>query len=395
MSTKTKHTLEWCGDSPVAGAVQKGYDKILLPMANDFDIDIVLTVCHGHRNFIQEMDYDKFYIYAMVTPDIVEVEQKRITGFDIGEKFQELTGGQRDYLEIKGKVPKGVEVITDDKDKPMALLYDATLYFLNDFVHCENQISLDSSILTLKYVIDKATQTEELMRMLKAGAEEKGKRSLEQALQKQFKDRLKKENLQLKSATELYNNYMVNINESQKKIISTEAIINIVKNNINEIPKQIDKRWIATKKLANSKMYENMSFQRTYIKGITTPVFLEENGRIYKFGKFEVILGFDGVIKINSLDKFSGVSKDHPHISGGNPCWGNMNGAPQKRIAESEFDIAFVEIYAFLKHYSLEGSPYLTIDHWPTISKKEYEEIKNSSDEKASTEKEKVEVKDE
>lgn len=376
--SNARHNVIWSGDEPPAGAVKKAYDELLEPMANDFDIDISMTVCHGKRELVPEMDFDKFYIFGMMTPDIVDCERDKIQELTFGGNKVKIEGGQSDILKITGTIPDTIDVISDDNGVAIAMVYEASLYFLTDFCHCKNKEQLDKSLITFKYIVDQATKTDELFRALKAGAEDKGKRALQHALSKQFKDRLKKEESALSSALGLYDKYTVNLTDAQRKIIATQAIITAIKENIGSVPTALTKKWDATKKLEGSKMYESISFQRNCVKGTTVPIYIEEKKQWYRIGKFEIVLNFDGNIKINSLFHDRGVSQDHPHVSGGNPCWGNMNGEPQKRIAESEFDVAFVEIYTFLCHYSQEGGPYANISHWPKVSKKEMEDEKAS-----------------
>jgi hypothetical protein len=365
----------WSGEEPPAGAVKNAYDELTEPMSKDFDIDINLVICHGKRELVPEMDFEKFYIFAMMAPEGLEVERDKHKELVIGGKRWKMDGGQADYLKVIGEMPESMSVVNDEAGTPLAIIHDASLYFLNDFPHCKNQEQLNRSLATFRYVIDEATKTDELFRALKAGAEEKGKRALEHALSRQFKDRLKKEESALTSAQGLYEKYTVNLTDAQRKIIATQAIISAIKENIEHVPKALQKKWDSVKKLEGSRMYESISFQRNCVKGITTPIYFEYGGKWYKFGKYEVVLSFDGNIKINSLFRERGIAQDHPHITGGNPCWGNMNGEPQKRIAESEFDVAFVEIYSFLNHYSQEGGPYANISNWPTFNKEDVDKI--------------------
>lgn len=366
-----KHNVVWSGDEPPAGAVKKTYDELLEPMAADFDVDINLVVCHGKKELIPEMDFDKFYIFAMIVPESISVERDKLKELVIGGKKWNMDGGQADILKITSDLPKGTELIKDEAGTPIGVVHDASLYFLNDFPHCKSQEQLDRSIATFKYIVDQATKTDELFKALKAGAEEKGRRALEHALSKQFKDRLTKEESALTSAEGLYEKYITNLTDAQRKIIATKAIITAIQQNIDYVPEALDKKWDSVKKLEGTKMYESISFQRSCVKGITAPIYFEYEKKWYNFGKYEIVLSFDGNIRINSLFTDRGVAQDHPHVSSGNPCWGNMNGEPQKRIAESEFDVAFVEIFTFLNHYSKDGGPYATIDRWPVVSEEE------------------------
>jgi len=378
MSESKKYQIKYSGDGTPSTKVKSSYDKLLKELANDFEIDIEIVICHGKYDYIPaELDFEKFYIFAQLVPDIMESKNKKISKLQLGDKELEVTGGQSDSLVIKGNIPKDVTVITDSNDQQVAIVYDASLYILNDFIHCHSKPELDSSIEVFKYIINEATKTPELITALKSGAEEKGRRSLEMALKKQFKERLKKEKIQLDSSEKLIDNYTQEITKASRKIISTQSIIKAIHNNLEDIPISLEKKWNSTKRLEETLIFESVSFQRNSVKAVTTPIFITENKAIHQLGKFEIILEFNGNIRIMSLWPDRGPGQQHPHVSAdGRPCWGNLSGELPKRIAESEFDVAFVEIHTFLCHYSLEGGPYADISNWPVATAEQLEMLK-------------------
>ena len=148
-----------------------------------------------------------------------------------------------------------------------------------------------------------------------------------------------------------------------RKVFSGERIITAIQNNINDVPKALGKTWLEIQRMNGSKMYEKISFMKTGLKAITTPIVIKHGGIFYQMGKYEVLLNFDGNTKIYSLEN-KAKSNPHPHISNGQPCWGNMAGLMPKYIGSSEFGIALMTVYEFLAHYD-SASPYTTIDHWP------------------------------
>lgn len=364
-------SVKYSGNAVPSTYVKKEYDKELVKMANDWQINTEVITCHGDAsNIPPEMDFDKFYIFAQMAPDVIKTKKSKIKELTMGGKKYAITGGQQDILEIEGEIPAGMNVIKDETGINIAIVYDSSLYFLSDFIHCHNNEELATSLATFMWVVNEATKTPDLMKALKSGAEEKGKRILENVLQKLFKASLKKEQLQLESSIKLVNEYMTNLVTAQRKILSTQAIIGAIQKNILDVPTALEKKWNSTKKLAGTSLYETISFQRSCVKGVTTPIFVKESGTWYNLGKFEVVLSFDGNVKIHSLFEKRGPAQDHPHVSGGTPCWGNMSGELPKRLAESEFDVAFVEVHTFLSHYSREGGPYATIDKWPAVTDK-------------------------
>jgi len=379
MSEGKKYQVKYSGDGTPSTKVRAIYDPLIQELANDFQIDIEIITCHGNRAYVpQEMDFEKFYILAQMSPDICEVSADTLKKITIGGKEITVSGGQTDTLKLAKPIPSGMTVVSDDNGQELACVYDATLYFLNDFIHCHNEKELENSMEMFKYVLNEATKTPELLRALKSGAEEKGKRSLESALKKQFAERLKKERIQLDSASKIIDNYTQELTKASRKVISTQAIIEAIQRNLEDIPAALDKKWASTKKLEGGHLFESVSFQKNSVKAITTPIFVKEKKLWYQMGKFEITLTFDGNVRIMSMWPERGPQQQHPHVNGdGRPCWGNLSGELPKRIAESEFDVAFVEIHTFLCHYSQEGGPYANISNWPQATPEQIEMLKS------------------
>jgi len=375
--SKKKYQIKYSGDGAPSMKVRAKYDPMVQELADDFEIDIEIITCHGQRSFMPaEMDFDKFYIFAQLAPDVCKIKNTKIKKLTFGEKEFKITGGQLDIISLEEPKAQDVTLITDSTGKEIAAVYEASLYFLSDFIHCHNESELKSSIETFKYVINEATKTPELLKSLKSGAEEKGKRSLEIALKKQFKERLKKENIQLESASKIIDNYTQELTKASRKIISSQSIISSIRENLKEIPAALDKKWESTKKLEGGNLFESINFQRNAVKAITTDIFVEEKGIWYQLGKFEITLEFEGNVRIMSLWPERGSACQHPHVAeDGKPCWGNLSGELPKRIAESEFDVAFVEVHTFLSHYSQEGGPHAHINNWHTATKEQIEAI--------------------
>lgn len=373
--SKKKYQIKYNGDGMPSMNVKKVYDKAIQELADDFEIDIEVFTCHGNRGFMpQEMDFEKFYIFAQMAPEIFSVKNSTMDKLVFGDEEVKITGGQIDILSIIEPRPKDAQIICDSKGKEIAIVHDASLYFLSDFIHCASKEELDASIATFKYVMNEATKTPELLRALKSGAEEKGKRSLEAALKKQFTERLKKEKIKLESASKIIDNYTTELTKASRTIISTQSIIQAIQNNLEEIPGALEKKWESTKRLEGGNLFESISFQRNAVKGITTNIFVQEKKIWYQMGKFEITLEFGGNVRIMSMWPERGPVQQHPHVNtDGRPCWGNLSGELPKRIAESEFDVAFVEVHTFLCHYSQEGGPHANINNWPQATTEQVE----------------------
>lgn len=374
------------GDS-VSKQVQSYYSKNLSKLAANYDTDITLFNCHGRWDIVpKELNFDTFYIYVQLLPKVCEgIKKDKIDGYTIGGKelkFIKKEGTtdsqscpQGDTLSY-AKLGDGCHPIVDEKGKTMAVVYDGALYFLNDFIHCRNKEELEISSTIFDYVMNYAVNKTDVLRYLKAGVEEKSKRALEAALKSQFTTRLDKEIIQLKAAKDTITQYEKGITEAVRKVTATEKIVEAIKTNMNDIPSALQKTWIEIDKMKNTDTYTTISFMRTGIKAITTPIIINYNKKKYKMGRYEVLLGFDGSTKIHALEKPENCGgTDHPHVSSGNVCWGNFSGYIPKLIGSSQFDVALTQIYTFLCHYDA-ASPYRKLEDWPLVEEKKEKETK-------------------
>ena len=366
-------TVMFIGDQ-ISKQPQAYYEKMLQVYADKWDTDIVICICHGRYEAVpSELSFDKLYIYAQLLPKDFEnlkkstVKSYKINGKELvfpvkADSAQQCPQG--DTISFTG-APKEAEILEDDNHVPIAAIYDGGIYILNDFIHSRGKSELDTGIFLLQYVLEYADKKTKILSHLKSGVEEKSKRALEYALKSQFSVRLDKEILQLKAAKETIEAYTKSIVEAQRKVISTEKIVDAIRMNIKNVPTALEKTWKSLDRMNNSIGYSNISFTKSGLKAITTPIVIKYKSIDYDIGRFNVSLGFDGTCKIINLDHKIEVY-DHPHINDGNVCWGNFSGWIPKLVGSSEFDVALDQIYTFLCHYD-NGSPYKHIESWQPV----------------------------
>lgn len=378
--------VQFVGDQ-ISKQPQALYEKMLKPIADKCDSDIVVIICHGRYEVVpQEMSFDKMYVFVQLLPKEFEgIKKTAVKGFKINKEElifpvkEDKTPGaspcpQGDSLTYT-KAPQRAVVVPDDNGETMAVILDSNLYIVNDFIHSRNKADFEVGAKELEYILAKATELG-WIDSIKCGVEEKSKRALETALRQQFSQRLEKELVQLKAARDTVIQYEKGITDATRKIMSTEKIVESIRRNIDDVPTALDKTWKSLARMDSSKTYSTISYMKSGIKAITTPVVIEWKGKEYDMGRFEVTLGYDGNCRIHNLDKAI-EHLDHPHISSGAVCWGNFAGWIPKLIGSSEFDVALDQIYTFLCHYD-SGSPYKGIEAWPLVKKpKQAEEIKN------------------
>ena len=358
------------------------YDKYVRDLAEKYDIDIVFSVCHGKQEAVPvEMSFDKVYIFSQLLPKEFEgVRKSHIKGFVMNgkevlfsvkeDKDNPSNQGpcpQGDYMTFE-RAPERAIIIRDDNETPMAVILDGNLYVMNDFNHSRSKIDFEVGTEEFEYIWDKAMRAG-IVSMVKDGLEEKCKRSLAQALKTQYTQRLEKELVQRKAAADTISAYEKNIMDGTRKLITTDRIIDAIRANIADTEKALNKTWKSLDKMKGSATWSTISFTKTGIKAVSTPITCKVASNIYDFGRFEASLNYDGTCKITCLDRKIDGKYDHPHILDGQVCWGNFVGHIPKLIGQSEFDVALDLIYTFLGNYDDAGA-YRKIDYWPKVAAK-------------------------
>jgi len=375
MATK-KNKIQFMGD-PIGKKIQSYYDKILNEYAKLMETDIVMILCHGdYGKLPANMDFEKFYIFVQLLPrDFEGIGRSKIKEFKINNSIMTLPVNaeiqdvcpQGDSLKFS-KAPKEAYIIEDGNKQPMAAVYDSGLYIMNDFIHCRGQKELESSEKTFHYIMKEMLEKSEIIKYFKSSIEEKSKRTLQSILKELLSKSLDKEKIHLRATKDTINQYEKGIVDCSRKIMAAERMVLAIKNNINDIPSTMSKKWGEISRLNKSKSYENISFMKTGIKGVTTPIIIKHKGKEYDMGKYEVILTFDGKTAINKVNPKENENVSHPHVNNGVPCWGNMAGVLPRYIGSTDFDMAFLTAHEFLSHYD-EGSPYRKIENWPLVNK--------------------------
>jgi len=380
-----KKNVTFSGD-PVSKQVKTTYEDVLSKYAKELDTDIELVLCHANYDKVpRDLNFDKLYIFAQLLPKTFEgVSKSRISYFQINKEKLELpvkketasACPQGDSLRFSK--PSGeTYVINDSANQPIAVVEDCSLYILNDFVHSRSKAELEISLKVFHFIMKETIIKSNLMKYMKSGIEEKSKRALKEALKVQFISRLEKEKIQLKAAADTMSQYSKGIVECQRKVLAGEKIIIAIQNNLKDIPVALDKKWAAINKLSSSNIFENISFMRTGIRAISTPIVIKHGSKEYDMGRYEVILGFNGETKIDGIDpqNSTGDATCHPHVRHSKPCWGNMAGTLPKLIGSSEIDVALVMVHTFLSNYD-SASPYKNIESWPIKGAKKKSKVK-------------------
>ena len=109
------------------------------------------------------------------------------------------------------------------------------------------------------------------------------------------------------------------------------------------------------------KWYTEIEFGDTYIVAYTDKIYIENYGAKYYIGKFKVTIKLDGTVRFQNEDNPYESDTDHPHVSGGIPCLGNIKTIIPKMINDGDFLGLLTICHQFLTTYNEEG-PYTPVE---------------------------------
>ena len=112
-------------------------------------------------------------------------------------------------------------------------------------------------------------------------------------------------------------------------------------------------------KLVDQNKFTHFTMHSDCVKGYTSDIILN---KIYRIGKFEIVIYLDGRIKCNNQTN-KRDDYDHPHVNFGDPCWGNVNKSIPEMIRNLQFPVIFDFMHAFLSTYNSKN-PYLRVESW-------------------------------
>jgi hypothetical protein len=110
-------------------------------------------------------------------------------------------------------------------------------------------------------------------------------------------------------------------------------------------------------------LYQSIRVDGEKLIAKTYEVSINYDGSSYEIGEFEIKIDLPtGDLDIKNLThEVDGY--EHPHISGGKPCLGNIGNGVIRMLAEFELFGALQIIHRFLHSYNPD-SPYHKIEHW-------------------------------
>ena len=97
----------------------------------------------------------------------------------------------------------------------------------------------------------------------------------------------------------------------------------------------------------------------------TQPIRIDWDDIPHKIGDFKIRLGWNGDVDLENIHNYGeSVVYDHPHITRGQPCLGNVQEGVAKLVGEFQFAAAVDVIINFLQTYDPKEA-WKKIENWP------------------------------
>jgi hypothetical protein len=106
--------------------------------------------------------------------------------------------------------------------------------------------------------------------------------------------------------------------------------------------------------LLSSPDFTSIEFEGNRIVVRTVPIEIVHDGIVYEMGRYSIVITSSRVIRMTALDHSS--RRDHPHLSEGYPCLGNIAETVSDLLARNEFGLLLPLLVEFLRSYYPEGA---------------------------------------
>jgi len=343
-----------------------------LSRKTELGINFEVTYNDNHGGEIDSQLDRRVNVYVFGTPFAVTssmvLEKVKIRGEEIP-----LKEGQQDCLNIGEKLTDltltYLKPIKDENKVVIGLVENNNIFIPFDLFHGIETYGTDGKnamkivefilaeatkyIVTDKSKIDDKIENMPIMEYVKGIIENCGK----------FVDKKKKEKESVESSLQSISRNMV---VEERRLLEIQHFLDFALSEKDEAS-LLKKNRNAIHGLLKAG-YTNIKWTGNTLKANTRPIPIVFRGKEFMLGGYEITITTEGQIKvINKKNKIAG--HDHPHISNGTPCWGNLGKSVSKLIAQFEFVPVLDIVLTYLSSYNPKDA-YRKLGHWAPDAKK-------------------------
>lgn len=106
--------------------------------------------------------------------------------------------------------------------------------------------------------------------------------------------------------------------------------------------------------LLNNPDFTSIRFGQSMVEVETVPIEIEHEGTIYLMGRYSITVSSSRNVRMHSLDHNG--DRDHPHLSNGEPCYGNISETVSELLAQNNYGDLLPLLVEFLRSYYPSGA---------------------------------------
>jgi len=349
-----------------AKALGKELVEILEKLSYDTELAVNFEIPHGERaDSILDRQVN-IYIYSTPFEDMALAE---LASVKIGSDVFTLPEGQSDSFDLekhtKGLTNAYLKPIMDGNKKTIALVDNNNIYISFDLFHKINTNTdrAKQSLRVFQYVIDEARKhlltdkkkiEQRILEMPILGYV----RGVIENSGKMYEKKQKERDSVQKSLDSIHRNLVVELRRSEE--INSFLQCGLYQHDEKKLMDKYTKPLLGLLKHG----YTSLNWTGSTLKAKTDPIAIEFKGKKFMLGGYDITITTDNQITIKNM-KNPQSSYDHPHVSNGRPCWGNIGTSASKLVAQFEFVPLLDIILTYLSAYN-PGDAYHKLGNWST-----------------------------
>lgn len=330
-------------------------------------VDIYASNPHGHSSTVETEEgklYIRFWSYCKNGKMRKQSEEKRFGIY--------TDGGQEDCFSGE---PTGLPIF-DDNGILAADVVGGTMFVLFDLPHGNNaEVFLEKIMERFPKDSKDAEALESRLAEWKKTQEERQKKEYvtyrNQHIEVQ-KDTLRNEVRQGENT----------IKDCQQKIVKAVRAMRDANehlkllSNVENLESSYVEEW---EKLNHMPGVEQVTFdaeESVISVFLSEPIHIAHNEKVYDIGKFRIDIDSDnGNVTAHNLTRQLGDTYDHPHVSDGDCCFGDISDGIAQLLGNYEYMALVTVMIRYLNSYN-DDNPYANIENFPILGESEKEEEK-------------------
>ena len=308
----------------------------------------------------------KVNILAYTTPEASSEGCTSIKNIKI--KGQNYTIQDKSQRIILDHTDNEAHHIKDENGNVIAEVWWNNIYILMNIFSMENEITP----IVFKYIVQKADglldNNKETFDLFISEKDIRDYIALRRKESERFAKDKKQEIGKMQVQLDVYNRQVVHT--ARQIELERKHLLMLETSSKEEMEGVYKKDHQTMKYLLDSGSYEQIKSipGESRFEGKTGKIYIVDKGKEYYIGQYLISFKINGDVDIKNIDNTKEAAEqayDHPHVSSGRPCWGNVGDSIRKLITKQEYATGFSYLVDFLSTYNSK-SPHYHVEGWET-----------------------------